>query len=100
MLRSMGIGDAAIWAQVGELVDKILRKSGDNNAGALALARVPHLRGQGRIIAAPDDGAGRCAVWCALQETAVQFECASRVSNCRPLTYPITTAHNPELGQS
>ena len=51
----MGIGDAAIWAQVRELVDSILRKSGDGNARALSLARIPHLRGFGRL-APSDDG--------------------------------------------
>ena len=55
VLRSMGIGDAAIWAQVRELVDSILRKSGDGNARALSLARIPHLRGFGRL-APSDDG--------------------------------------------
>ena len=33
VLRSMGIVDAAIWAQVRGFVEQILRKSGDNNAG-------------------------------------------------------------------
>ena len=51
----MGIGDAAIWAQVRELVDSILRKSGDGNARALSLARIPHLRGFRRL-APSDDG--------------------------------------------
>jgi len=45
VLRSMGIGDAAIWSQVRELIDSILMKAGSNNAKALTLGRVPHLRG-------------------------------------------------------
>ena len=59
VLRSMGIGDAAIWAQVRELVDSILRKSGDGNARALSLARIPHLRGFGRLAPSND---GKIAV--------------------------------------
>ena len=49
VLRSMGIGDSAIWEQVQEFVEKILRKSGTNNMGALSMARVPHLRGIGNV---------------------------------------------------
>eukprot|EP00965_Chrysotila_dentata_P071734 2369769-Pleurochrysis_carterae.AAC.4 len=49
VLRSMGIGDAAIWAQVRELVDLIKKKAGENNADALTLSRVPHLRGKGAL---------------------------------------------------
>jgi len=49
VLRSMGIGDSAIWEQVQEFVEKILRKSGTNNMGALTMARVPHLRGIGKL---------------------------------------------------
>ena len=45
VLRSMGIVDTAIWEQVRGFVEQILRKSGDNNAKALALSGVPHLRG-------------------------------------------------------
>ena len=39
VLRSMGIVDTAIWAQVDEFVQRILRKSGDNNMKALSLSR-------------------------------------------------------------
>ncbi|KAJ1449313.1 hypothetical protein M885DRAFT_536162 [Pelagophyceae sp. CCMP2097] len=56
VLRSMGLGDAAIWAQVRELVDRIVRKCGDDNARALSDARVPHLRGRGRISDATAEG--------------------------------------------
>ena len=62
VLRSMGIGDVAIWAQVRDLVEQIMRKSGDNNARALALARVPHLRGTGKVLGLPADGAARVRV--------------------------------------
>ena len=67
VLRSMGIVDTAIWAQVRGFVEQILRKSGDNNAAALALSRVPHLRGYGSLRLPDDipdaaDDAGRCAV--------------------------------------
>jgi NAD(P) transhydrogenase len=48
-LRSMGIADVAIWAQVNDFVQQILRKSGENNMQALSLNRVPHLRGVGRL---------------------------------------------------
>jgi len=48
-LRKMGIVDTAIWAQVNEFVEQILRKSGDNNMQALSLSRVPHLRGMGSL---------------------------------------------------
>ena len=58
VLRSMGIVDAAIWAQVNEFVQQILRKSGDNNMKALCLNNVPHLRGMGRL--RPSDA--RCSV--------------------------------------
>ena len=63
----MGIVDTAIWAQVRGFVEQILRKSGDNNAAALALSRVPHLRGYGSLRLPDDipdaaDDAGRCAV--------------------------------------
>ena len=34
VLRDMGIGDAAIWAQITELVDSIKMKAGDGNAAA------------------------------------------------------------------
>ena len=34
VLRSMGLGDAAIWAQVQEKVSSILVKAGGNNAAA------------------------------------------------------------------
>ena len=49
VLRKMGIVDTAIWAQVNEFVEQILRKSGDNNMQALSLSRVPHLRGMGSL---------------------------------------------------
>ena len=70
VLRSMGIVDTAIWEQVRGFVEQILRKSGDNNAKALALSGVPHLRGYGALRAAPDDwGAeGRCAVQVQFQQ--------------------------------
>lgn len=62
VLRSMGIVDAAIWAQVNEFVQQILRKSGDNNMKALCLNNVPHLRGMGRLRPSDDDGGARCSV--------------------------------------
>ena len=43
VLREMGMGDIAVWAQVHELTSSILRKAGENNAAALNYARVPHL---------------------------------------------------------
>merc|ERR1712147_605006 len=49
VLRRMGLGDAAIWAQVSEMVDRIVRKCGDDNARGLAVSRVPHLRGFGVV---------------------------------------------------
>ena len=49
VLRSMGISDIAIWAQINEFVQQILRKSGENNMNALSLNRVPHLRGLGSL---------------------------------------------------
>ena len=36
VLRSMGIGDEAIWEQLRTFVNKILRKSGENNVRALS----------------------------------------------------------------
>lgn len=59
VLREMGLGDAAIWAQVNELVQSILRKAGSNNAEALVQARVPHLRGFG--VLAPTAEAAKAA---------------------------------------
>jgi len=50
VLRSMGIGDAAIWRQVRELIDSILMKAGSNNARALSQGRVPHLRGVASLV--------------------------------------------------
>eukprot|EP00966_Prymnesium_polylepis_P271857 6281023-Prymnesium_polylepis.1 len=38
----MGIGDAAIWAQISELVDSIKMKAGDGNAAAYA-CQIRHL---------------------------------------------------------
>jgi glycine/D-amino acid oxidase-like deaminating enzyme len=38
VLRSMGIGDEAIWEQLRTFVNKILRKSGENNVRAPPLA--------------------------------------------------------------
>ena len=55
VLRKMGIGDAACWAQISELVDSIRMKAGDGNAGALSLARIPHLRGRGMLVPGEDD---------------------------------------------
>jgi NAD(P) transhydrogenase len=52
VLRNMGIGDVAIWAQVDELIGSIVRKCGRDNMQALTLARVPHLRGIGRLASA------------------------------------------------
>merc|ERR1711965_1054843 len=49
VLRRMGLGDGAIWAQVREMVDRIVRKVGDDNAKGLAVSRVPHLRGVGTV---------------------------------------------------
>ena len=46
----------AIPAQVRGLVDSILAKAGNDNAYALNLARVPHLRGVGALGAGPPDG--------------------------------------------
>jgi len=61
VLRSMGIVDTAIWAQVNEFVQQILRKSGDNNMKALSLSNVPHLRGLGSL--RPNlDADARCTV--------------------------------------
>ena len=53
--------DAAIWAQVRSFIDAIQLKSGDNNAKALALSRVPHLRGLGQLVDRAD-AAERCSV--------------------------------------
>ena len=63
VLKTMGISDEAIWNQLSGFVEQIMRKSGDNNAKALGVNRVPHLRGLGSLCATPDDGApGRCTV--------------------------------------
>ena len=68
VLKSMGINDAAIWNQLSGFVEQIMRKSGDNNAKALSVSRVPHLRGVGTMCTTPDDGEpGRCTV-------AVEFQ--------------------------
>ena len=62
VLRSMNIDDEAIWNQVDGSVQRILRQSGDNNAGALAINRVPSLRGRGTLIVPADDCNARCAI--------------------------------------
>ena len=66
VLRSMGIVDKAIWTQVKGFTEQIMRKSGDNNMGALMLSRVPHLRGTGKVLSCDDltddEETGRCAV--------------------------------------
>ncbi|KAL3893816.1 MAG: hypothetical protein SGPRY_013989 [Prymnesium sp.] len=54
VLRKMGIGDAACWAQISELVDSIRMKAGDTNAEGLSVSRIPHLRGRGSLL--PSDG--------------------------------------------
>ena len=66
VLRSMGIVDAAIWAQVNEFVQQILRKSGNNNMKAISLSNIPHLRGLGRLRPSKDAGA-RCTIEVAYQ---------------------------------
>lgn len=69
VLKSMGISDEAIWNQLSGFVEQIMRKSGDNNAKALGVNRVPHLRGLGSLCATPDDGApGRCTVAAEFQQ--------------------------------
>ena len=62
VLRSMNIDDEAIWNQVDGSVQKILRQSGDNNAGALAMERVPSLRGRGTLVVPAEDCTARCSI--------------------------------------
>ena len=62
VLRSMNIDDEAIWNQVDGSVQRILRQSGDNNAGAMAINRIPSLRGRGTLIVPADDCNARCAI--------------------------------------
>lgn len=98
VLRSMGIVDTAIWEQVRGFVEQILRKSGDNNAKALALSGVPHLRGYGALRAAPDDwGAeGRCAVQVQFQqqrakrnEMLLRSQCVLLATGSRAVRLPV-----------
>lgn len=62
VLRSMNIDDEAIWNQVDGSVQRILRQSGDNNAGALAMERVPSLRGRGTLVVPAEDCNARCSI--------------------------------------
>jgi NAD(P) transhydrogenase len=59
VLREMGIGDLAIWAQVNEQIKSIIYKSGKDNSEAINRARVPALRGRAEVIGSHGD---RCEV--------------------------------------
>jgi len=55
-LRAMGLGDAAVWAQVRESTQRITKKCGADNAARLFAERVPCFRGQGTVVRADSKG--------------------------------------------
>jgi pyruvate/2-oxoglutarate dehydrogenase complex dihydrolipoamide dehydrogenase (E3) component len=45
VLKNMGVRDTAVWRQVQEMTDDVLKASGLSNLGAVQTSNIPHLRG-------------------------------------------------------
>lgn len=50
VLRNMGMRDTAVWRQVQEMTDEVLKASGISNLKAIQLSSIPHLRGQASFV--------------------------------------------------
>lgn len=50
VLRNMGMRDTAVWRQVQEMTEDVLRQSGLSNLKAIQLSSIPHLRGAASFV--------------------------------------------------
>lgn len=78
VLRNMGIGDRAIWAQVNEVIQSLMKKSGKNNADALSRLGIPALRGSAKLVGKQGDLCETKVTWSNPKTPGAGFNVLSR----------------------